>query len=89
MCIIDRMKAAFLVVVVLHLAAACFGASFDLVIKNGRVVDGTGTAAFAAPASSARIGIMPMDCRRATAAGVLEASSTPSCTSPAGVTALY
>src|SRR4051812_2720173 len=48
-----------------------------------------GAPALAAPASSARIGMKPISCRRATAAGVLEASSTPSCTSPLGVTALY
>jgi hypothetical protein len=45
--------------------------------------------AFAAPASSARMGISPICCRRATAPCVVEASSTPSWTSPAGVTALY
>src|SRR5262249_9598576 len=36
-----------------------------------------------------RIGMSPIDCRRDTAAGVLDASRTPSCTSPEGVTALY
>src|SRR6185312_13603543 len=46
-------------------------------------------AAFAAPDSSARIGINPISCRRATAPCVLAASSTPSWTSPPGVTALY
>src|SRR5260221_2617809 len=47
------------------------------------------TAAFAPPASSARIGMSPISCSRATAVLVLDASSTPSCTSPEGVTALY
>ena len=46
-------------------------------------------AALAAPASSARIGMKPISCNRATAVAVLDASSTPSCTSPEGVTALY
>src|SRR6185503_12178456 len=46
-------------------------------------------APFAAPASSARIGINPISCRRATALCVLPASSTPSWTSPDGVTAAY
>ena len=41
-----------------------------------------GVATFAAPASIARMGINPISWRRPTAAGVLEASSTPSWTSP-------
>jgi hypothetical protein len=43
----------------------------------------------AAPASSARIGMNPIAWMRATAAVLLEASRTPSWTSPAVFTALY
>jgi hypothetical protein len=57
--------------------------------KSARRGAASRTVAPAAPASSARIGIKPIDCTRATAAVLLAASSTPSCTSPADETALY
>ena len=58
--------------------------------KSGlRAPAAAGAPPAAVPASSARIGMRPMACTRATAAELLAASSTPSCTSPALETALY
>src|SRR5688572_29073234 len=58
-------------------------------LKSAGREPAAGPAALAPPASIARMGMRPISWRRAMAAGLLEASSTPSCTSPAGETALY